>query len=392
VEKKKILIFIDWFLPGYKAGGPVRSMANMVEHLAGEYDFYIITRNADYLSEESYEGVEYDKWVDFISGVKVFYASIAFQNRKTFKRLINETKFDVGYINGIYSWKFSILPLLVLKKSGIKKIIVASRGMLAGSAINVKADKKRIFLKIAKLFNLYSGVVFHVTNEKEAEDVKLAIGGNVKTVSASNLPRKNLITFKTLDKIKGELKLVSLARIAQEKNTLYAIEQLAELKDFNGTVLFDIYGQIYSDDYWQECQEVIKMLPDNIKVNYKGTVDAEEVGRTIQNYNTLFMPTQGENFGHVILESLSAGRPVLISDQTPWRGLESEKAGWDLPLNVPFDSAQGTMPRVFVSVIEEFCAMDGKEFNVWCQGARKLAEEYVSSPELLEGYKRMFDI
>jgi len=28
-DKKKILVFIDWYLPGYKAGGPVRSMANI---------------------------------------------------------------------------------------------------------------------------------------------------------------------------------------------------------------------------------------------------------------------------------------------------------------------------------------------------------------------------
>ena len=358
----------------------MRSMANMVEHLAGEYDFYIVTRNTDYLSDELYEGVEYDKWVDFIPGVKVFYASKAFQNRKTFKRLIKETKFDVGYINGIYSWKFSILPLFVLKKSGVKKIIVASRGMLADSAINVKADKKRIFLKMAKLFNLYSGVVFHVTNEKEAEDVKHALGNKVKTIAASNLPRKELIPFKTIVKKKGELKLVSLARIAPEKNTLYALERLAELIDLEVSVVFDIYGQIYDVPYWQKCQEVIKTLPDHIKVNYKGTVDAEDVGKTIQNYHALFMPTRGENFGHVILESLSAGRPVLISDQTPWRELKSKKAGWDLPLQDE---------KLLQEKIKELISMSDEEYQKWSRGARKLAEEYVNSSELLKGYREM---
>ena len=33
MAKKKILIFIDWYLPGYKAGGPVQSVANLVENL-----------------------------------------------------------------------------------------------------------------------------------------------------------------------------------------------------------------------------------------------------------------------------------------------------------------------------------------------------------------------
>jgi glycosyltransferase involved in cell wall biosynthesis len=47
------------------------------------------------------------------------------------------------------------------------------------------------------------------------------------------------------------------------------------------------------------------------------------------------LPTRGENFGHVFLEAWSAGVPVLVSDQTPWRGLESLQVGWDIPLDDP---------------------------------------------------------
>ncbi len=383
MKKKKILIFIDWFLPGYKAGGPVRSMANMIEHLANEYEFFIVTRNTDYLETEPYKNIEYDRWVDFQPHVKVFYASPEYQNKKTFKKLINAQSFDIVYVNGIYSWKFSILPLWVLKRSGIKNIIVASRGMLAKSAINVKSDKKRIFLKLAKLLGLYSGVVFHVTNEKEGRDVKEALGEEVKTIVASNFPRKKLIEPKTTDKKQNELRLVSLARIAPEKNTLFALKRLSELPEITCNISFDIYGQIYNEDYWQECDKVIETLPENIEVKYKGTVSADSVGKTIQNYHALFMPTRGENFGHVILESLSAGRPVLISDQTPWRGLEEKKAGWDLPL---VDEPK------WVEKTEELCRMSNDEYQKWCAGARTLAEEFVNDPELLEGYRRMFGI
>ena len=43
-RKIKILIFIDWFLPAYKAGGPVRSVANMIDALQDIYDFFIVTK------------------------------------------------------------------------------------------------------------------------------------------------------------------------------------------------------------------------------------------------------------------------------------------------------------------------------------------------------------
>lgn len=44
------------------------------------------------------------------------------------------------------------------------------------------------------------------------------------------------------------------------------------------------------------------------------------------------MPTQGENYGHVFIEALSSGTPILLSDQTPWRNLKDKGIGWDIPL------------------------------------------------------------
>ncbi len=37
--KPKVLIFIDWFTPGYKAGGPTTSNVNIVNHLSDDFDF-----------------------------------------------------------------------------------------------------------------------------------------------------------------------------------------------------------------------------------------------------------------------------------------------------------------------------------------------------------------
>gem|GEM_PF-203416 len=440
MQKKKILIFIDWFLPGYKAGGPVRSMANMVEYLKEEYEFYIITRNTDYTETIAYTSVKSNCWEDFSEGVKVYYADTVHQNKATFKRIIEEVQPDIAYINGVYSWKFSILPLIVTKKLGLKKVIVAARGMLAQSAIDVKGGKKRLFLKLAKLAGLYKNVVFHATNEKEQQDITSVLGSGLdsyreRVCIADNLPKKELPVIKPIEKKKGELKLVSLARIAPEKNTLFALERLLELADLKGQISFDLYGQIYNQEYWQECLAVIEQLPDSINVKYKGTVDAELVGGTIQNYHALFMPTRGENFGHVILESLSAGRPVLISDQTPWRGLEKEKCGWDISLKpeVKRQKAEGRRPKtevveeiypersrrekeerkvksddefaapianggssksgnsVWCSVLNELVEMEQEVYDDWCDGARKRAEHFVNNLELKEQYTKLLE-
>ena len=74
-------------------------------------------------------------------GMKVFYASYKNQKLSIYRELLNSEDFDIIYINGIYSIKYSILPLLVSKKFQ-GKVIVAPRGMLAKSAIHVKGYKR----------------------------------------------------------------------------------------------------------------------------------------------------------------------------------------------------------------------------------------------------------
>ena len=58
-----------------------------------------------------------------------------------------------------------------------------------------------------------------------------------------------------------------------------------------------------------------------------------ELGPHFQTAHYLLSPTTQENFGHSIVEAWAHGCPVLISDRTPWRGLEAHNVGWDWPLD-----------------------------------------------------------
>ena len=51
MDKPKVLVFIDWFYPAYKAGGPIRSVSGMVKQLSNDFEFYLVTSNQD-LGEE----------------------------------------------------------------------------------------------------------------------------------------------------------------------------------------------------------------------------------------------------------------------------------------------------------------------------------------------------
>ena len=56
----KILISVGYYLPDYKAGGPIRALANMVGKLGDEFQFKIVTADCDFDDTKQYPGIRID--------------------------------------------------------------------------------------------------------------------------------------------------------------------------------------------------------------------------------------------------------------------------------------------------------------------------------------------
>lgn len=378
-NKKKVLIFIDWFLPGFKAGGPITSIFNLIDHLNDKVNFYILTRNTDYLENIPYNNIKSDKWVQFSNNTQIYYLSNEKINLKNIKSIIEKTDFDIAYVNGIYSFYFSILPIQILKKLN-KKVIISPRGMLSKHSFARKKNKKRFFLTFVKILNFYKKAFFHATNENEQKDIQLSFKTK-KIYVIPNLPR-NISNISNISKTKkeNEVNLISIARISQEKNTKFALEILSEIKDVE--IYFDIYGSIYDKEYWLECQKIIKNLPKNIKVNYLGTIETSEVPQFFSKYHFSFMPSLGENFGHSLFESLTAGTPIITSSNTPWRDLQKYNAGWDIDLNDK---------KSFIDIIEFIAKMNQQKYNLISNGAYNYSKSILKNKSNILDYINMFE-
>lgn len=374
----KVLIFIDWFAPGYKAGGPITSNVNIVDHLSDGIEFYVITSSYDYHAPEPYANVVENKWVDY-HGAKVMYVNPSKLSWKTLKNAAKEADCSIWYINGIYSRYYSIYPLFLSKCLKPKKVIVSARGMLSPHALAVKSRVKKTYLAFAKLLGLYKKVVFHATNDEEKEYIQAAISKKSKVEVAANLPRKMDLQLKGCAKYSGEVRLVSFARISPEKNTFFAVKALRNCKE---NVVYHIYGQINSEAYWNGCQNIIDNLPSNVKVEYKGCVNPQEMPAIYQNYHALYLPSTGENYGHAILESFMNGCPVVISDRTPWLGLEKKNIGWDLSLN----------EELYAPVIDLLSRMDGDTYLQMRKDVISFIREYLSDNETKNRYSEMFNV
>ena len=339
--KPTILIFSRYYLPGYRSGGPIRSIANMAELLGIEFDFRIVTLDHDKGCAESYPGMQSDDWNE-LDHANVYYARERSCSLAGIARLMAKTPHDLLYVNSFFDPIFTIRPILAQKLglSPTKPLVIAPRGEFSRGALKLKRWKKELYLGIARSFRLYENVTWQASTNLEASDILRQVTSRglgrpaVKVVVAPDLtsqhaiPRINPDIYSKLSR--NSLKVCFLSRISPMKNLDFALRTLGKVR---ARISFSIYGPLEAGSYWKECKRLIATLPQNISVTYNGCVEPDAVVETIGKHDLFFLPTRGENFGHVIHEALAAGVPVLISDQTPWVDLEEKGVGWALPLS-----------------------------------------------------------
>jgi glycosyltransferase involved in cell wall biosynthesis len=376
-HKPIVLVFIDWYWPGYLAGGPVKSLLALVEHLGDEMEFKIVTSNSD-IDKKPYAGITTDKWVTS-QKCAVYYISDAQLNSTTIEKILLETNYDKIYINSFFSNLFSITPLRLVKKHKIQKpLILAPRGMLGGGALKLKRFKKSVFIKLAKVMGWHKYVIWHATSMQECEEIK-NIFPRANPSVISNLSIFESALEKSSRKKSGVLRACFVSRISPKKNLTFALQILKHIDAERLT--FSIYGPIEDMAYWEMCQAIIKNLPAHIIVDYKGSYRPSEIASVFKEEDVLFLPTHNENYGHAIVESLSFGCPVIISDQTPWNDLDAHDVGFSIKLSEE---------KEFINALHNFVALSDEEWQLKSQAAKQYIRQKLSNESIKQQYIKLF--
>jgi glycosyltransferase involved in cell wall biosynthesis len=381
---KIVFITIPWFLPAFKAGGPVQSIANMVKELDEGYSFYIYTSNTD-LHGLPIAVAKTNEWTAYNGHTKVWYAV---KNNRS-QNLVDEVekiKPDCLYIIGLFDWHFNIVPLLYAKT---RDKLLSVRGMLHPGALGQKAIKKKLFLQGMKWWKPGKKCRFHATDETEAGFIKNVFGNEAATSVAGNFP-KLLEPSTAPEKEKGMLRMVSIGIISPMKNYLMVLQALRQIK---AIVHYDIYGPVKEPAYWEQCLAAIQLLPTNITVEYHQELPPHKVGSKLEGHHMFILPSKSENYGHAIVEALSAGLPVITSNGVPWLGLKEAGAGLNVELGTGnLEQEIGKDGRIdgLVSAIEFFAAMDQEEWNGYSAGSVKYIHSKIDVAELRVAYGEMF--
>jgi len=376
VNRPKILIVCDYYLPGFVSGGGLRSIVNLVGRLGDRFDFWIITRDHD-SDGKTYKNVFQNEW-NTLGNAQVLYLTRDGIKLSKIRELIFNVKPDSIYINSVFS-RLSIFVLLLKKLKFIRNInlILAPEGELSKGALQLKAKKKHVFLTLAKKIGLYNEIIWKTTSDLEKKEVEVLVGYKGKIFIAPNMPPRHYLEnyqqeMKPQKKV-GFARLVFVSRYMQKKNFKWLLENLQGIE---GDLEIDIYGPLEDEIYWKKSLQIIEKLPANIQIKYQGVLTYDKVVTTLFEYQFFILPTLGENFGHVFLEALAAGCPLIISDRTPWLNLTEKQIGWDIPLE---------SPNKWVETINQCIKLNDMQYQEMSSKARSFSNEWLMNPEVEEG-------
>lgn len=382
--KKKILILVGSYLPGTKSAGVTTSISRMVEELSDKLEFYILTEDRDKGDTKPYQNVELERWVKY-GKANVFYSSKYLRSIVFFSNIVKSIDFDMYYINGFYniSDNARFFIMYVLGMIPPKRLIVAPRGIFSLGMFDNKLLLRNIYRSFFSLLGVVKLIDWHVTSDIEKDDVlkrfpecknKISIIPNLTCLSVASEP-SNIV------KNSGDIRIMFISRISEKKNIKMSLEIM---KKVIGHVVYDLYGMIGTENdkkYWEECKKIISQLPPNIEVKYHGEVTKEVVPSLFKNHHLFLFPTFGENYGHVIAESLASGCPILLSDTTPWNMLEKYGAGF----NVSLLDIEG-----YVNRLQKFIDMDNQEWRCYSSRALAVANDFVDNNRTIRKYIKYF--
>lgn len=377
-NKKMILLFTGFYLPGYKGGGPIRTIANMLAKLGNEIQFSLLTADRDLGDGSAYPGITPDGWQQ-VDKAQIYYASPGMGWLWRLWQVIRAFDGDAMHLNSFFSFRFSILPLIywrVLKPG--RPVIVGPRGEFSQGALALKSPKKRAFIALTKTVGLHRGVIWHASTAHEADDIRRVMGSKTQIRVAVDIACPPPVSAIQARDTGAPLRMVFLSRISPMKNLLGAIQMLQRVPC---PVVFDVYGPAQDAAYWASCQAAARQLPVHVQFNYCGALYPAQVPETMARYDLFYLPTLGENFGHVIAEALGCGLPVLIADTTPWRDLAQKKLGWDIPLG---------QAEKFVAAIESCSRMPAAEYDAWRRSIRSWALAHIGNDEAVEQNRQLF--
>lgn len=347
--KNTVAIFTALYPPALKGGGPIRSTEVLAETAPAAVKVIVLTGDRD-LGDQEPLNVPLNRWI------QKGKACVRYTSNKSPIQLfrgysaVRREHPNILNFNSFFSTKYTIIPLLLSLVGfwGRPRILLAPRGEFGIGALNRRSLKKRMYIWLFRLLGLNRSVIWHSTADHESNDIRQIWGADSRIILRGEdtllplEPRNSMLENNHLPRF------VFLGRIVEHKGLAIILHALTGTTN---RLAFDIYGPEEDPSYAARCRNLVRALPSNITVDFKGPASPDQVPGILASYDALLMPTAGENFSHVIAESLSVSCPVFATPYTPWT--QTLKSGGGIVV-------QDREPESWLATIDGFLGLSGE--------------------------------
>jgi len=353
----RICLVSSSFYPATFYGGPISATWDLSKKLAENgHEIYVSTTNAN---GDKKLVVECNHFLEKENHVFVKYYNEQITNKFSLSFLFgiwsDIKKSDIVYIQ--YLFHYTVLFSLLFSVIQKKKIIVCPRGSFSFFTLNNKLP----FIKLLWL-NLFikpmaDKIVWQASSYLEEMDILNKFpNANVKIINDGidyDTFQDSIIVSRNelLNKFMG-------ITFNEVSNIFFSMGRLHKIKGFD--VLIDAFSLFLEKDKYAKLiiaggdDGVGKQLKDQIqKLNLGssvfliGAINFENKKLLLNNCDYFILASEFESFGIVIAEALSCGKPVVISNKTPWKDIQINNCG------ILADNEKNSFNDAFIKIINE---------------------------------------
>lgn len=212
-------------------------------------------------------------------------------------------------------------------------LVISPRGMLGGWALGHHRWRKRIARNVIHPGAFAGAAGWHVTSDEEAAEVRalgfrqpICVAPNAVSAAVPEATAEATARWRELcPEVQNRRVALFYSRFHSKKRVLELIDLWLKVAPADWLLLLVGIAQDYTP---RELETYV------LRSSGVGRVRAfDGIGRPPPyGVASLFLlPSHNENFGLVIAEAMAHGLPILVTDTTPWSGVNALKGGWCLP-------------------------------------------------------------
>lgn len=353
----RICLVSSSFYPATFYGGPISATWDLSKKLASKgVEIYVSTTNANGSNKLDVERNIFLKKQDNIF-VKYYNEQII--NKLSFTFIFgiwnDIKKSDVVYIQ--YLFHYTVLFSLIFGVFQNKKLIICPRGSFSNfTLLNKLSFIKSVWIRLF-ISPFSNKIIWQASSYLEEKDIK------------RNFPEAKIeiindgVDFNSFQHSVSISKELLLYKFAKQKfetvsNLFFSMGRLHKIKRFD--VLIDAFlkflkknkdaklliagGDDGDKEYLEQKISKLRIYNSVFLIGEIGFLDKKLL---LNNCDYFTLASEFESFGIVVAEALACGKPIVLSNKTPWKDLEINNCG------ILADNDKESFFNAFVKIVHE---------------------------------------